>query len=57
VSPFRRNVELELLDCDKAVAFRVERAKYGTENAGANLVEDAKRTESVGRRAGWFRVQ
>jgi hypothetical protein len=56
--PLGRQVETEPLHRDEAILFRLIRAKNGTESTSADLMEDTKRPESVGRRsAGSVRVQ
>jgi hypothetical protein len=57
VDALRWRVELKPLHRDETIVVGIERAVYRTKDPGANLVEDAKRTESVRRRTGRFRVQ
>ena len=53
-----RQVELERLDRDVAIAIGAVSAKHRAEGAGADLLQYAKRTERIGeRRPGCFRVQ
>ena len=58
VRALRRKIEPEQLDRDETILFRLIRAKHGTERARADLMKNAKWTESVRRRrAGSVRVQ
>src|SRR3954453_23372089 len=53
-----RQVEVEQLDGDEALARRVVRAKHGAQRPGANLMKNTKRSERVRERtARRFRVQ
>jgi hypothetical protein len=48
-----RHVEAERLDRDQPAFNRIVRAKYGTEAAGPDLMQDSKGTEG----SGWGLVQ
>ncbi len=53
-----RHVELEQLHRDEAILIGFVCAKHRTERSGADLMQNTKWTERVGkRRAGSFRVQ
>jgi hypothetical protein len=55
---FGRKIEPELLDGDEAAGVGLVGPEHGTERAGADLVQHAKRSEGVwGRGAGGVRVQ
>jgi hypothetical protein len=52
-----REVQLEQLDRDQPLSFRVVAAKYRSQGPRAYLMKNAKRSERIWRRAGGFGVQ
>jgi hypothetical protein len=58
VDPLRRQIELEELDRDEPLAFRIVRPEHRSESPCTDLMKNTKRSERIWRRcAGSFRVQ